>query len=60
MSHDLHGLVDMCKKTLVGRAKVVETVLPVGRLEEPVFGTLSVAREADFALAAVGWERLRF
>ena len=43
----------MAEESFVSRAEVVQTGLAIGSLDEPVLGTFSVTRKANFTLAAV-------
>ena len=53
VGHYFHGGINMLKEFLVGGAEVVQAPFAIGAPGEAMLGAFSVAREADFAVAAV-------
>src|ERR1700680_1895002 len=51
LGHDPHRPVYMPEERLVSGAKVVQTRLTIGGLDEPVLRTFAVTRKAHFTLA---------
>ena len=57
--HDLHGSIDMVKKSLVAFAQVIQPRLAIWRSQESIFGTLPMAGKADVAFPAIARQRIQ-
>ena len=58
LGHQPHRPIDMFEEGLVARTQVIQSGLPIGRLDEAVLGTLAVAGETHLALTAVLWQAI--
>jgi len=51
--HDMHGFICMLEESLVPLAEVIQSCLPIGRLDEAILGALPIANMYEFTIAAV-------
>ena len=53
LGHQLHGWTNVLEEFLVSRAEVVEPPFAIGSPRESVLWALTIASEADIALATI-------
>jgi len=52
VGHNVHGFVRVFEESLIPGAQVVQSRLPIGRLDETVLGTFAAANRKYFAFPA--------